>query len=72
MIYLYQGSKNKMEKQWFGEKTISDGISLEILTSGLKLPPLPANGTKLLDMAQQDMNNIDIKVFAKLRRRGYH
>lgn len=66
MIYLYRGSKNKMEKQWLGEKTISDGISLEILTSGLKLPPLPANGTKLLDMAQQHMDNIDITVFTKL------
>jgi len=66
MIYFYRGSKNKMKKQWLGEKTISDGISLEILTSKLKLPPLPDNEIKLLAMAQQQVDNIDIKVFTKL------
>lgn len=48
------------------EKTIGNSISLEILTSKIKLPPLPANSTKLMEMARQPMDNIDISEFAKL------
>ncbi|MCK5163322.1 MAG: HDOD domain-containing protein [Desulfobacula sp.] len=55
-----------MKNNLMGEKTISDGMSLEILISRVKLPPLPTNGAKLLDMAQQPMDEIDISSFAKL------
>jgi len=55
-----------MDNNLVGEKTIGDSMSLEILTSRIKLPPLPTNGIKLLDMAQQPMDNIDIASFAKL------
>ncbi len=40
-----------MDNNLAGEKTIGDSMSLEILTSRIKLPPLPTNGIKLLDMA---------------------
>ncbi len=46
--------------------TIGDSISLELLTSNVKLPPLPANGEKLLTMTQQPVDEIDIMTFARL------
>ncbi len=49
-----------------GEKTIGDSIALEIITSSIKLPPLPTHGAKLLEMAQQPLDNIDIASFARL------
>ena len=55
-----------MENNLVEEKTIADSISLEIMTSGVKLPPLPTNGAKLLEIAQQPMNKIDIASFTKL------
>lgn len=48
------------------EKTIGDSISLEILISKTRLPPLPAHITKLMEMARQPMDNIEIGDFAKL------
>ena len=41
-----------MENNLTGETTIGDSISLELLTSNVKLPPLPANGEKLLEMTR--------------------
>ncbi len=55
-----------MESKLAGEKTIGDSISLEILTSGIKLPPIPVNGMKLLNMVQQPIDDIDITSFVKL------
>ena len=55
-----------MENDFSGEKTIGDSISLEILASSGKLPPLPTNGAKLLAMAQQSMDKMDIDSFARL------
>jgi HD-like signal output (HDOD) protein len=55
-----------MKNNLISAKTIGYRISLEILTSKIKLPPLPTNGAKLLNMAQQPMENIDIASFAKL------
>lgn len=45
---------------------IGDSISLEILTSNIKLPPIPTNGAKLLNMAQQPIDKVDVASFAKL------
>jgi len=55
-----------MKNNFVSEKTIGDSISLEILTSSIKLPPLPINGAKLLKMAQQPIDKIDVASFAKL------
>jgi len=55
-----------MKNNLAGEKTIGDSISLEILTSSIKLPPLPTNGAKLLEMAQKPLDKIDVASFAKL------
>lgn len=55
-----------MKANRIGEKTIGDSIAVEILTSSVKLPPLPTNGVKLLDMAQQPFDKIDIVSFARL------
>ena len=55
-----------MKNNLRAEKTIGDSIALDILTSSVKLPPLPTNGTKLLSIAQQPMDRIDITSFARL------
>lgn len=60
------GKNKKMENNTITEKTIGDSISLEILTSDIKLPPLPTNGEKLLAMAQMPMDEIDVSSFTKL------
>lgn len=55
-----------MKPNRIGEKTIGDTIAVDILTSSVKLPPLPTNGAKLLAMAQQPFDKIDIASFARL------
>ena len=45
---------------------MADTITSEILKSGINLPPLPSTGTRLLQWAQQPIENIDISSFAKL------
>ncbi len=49
-----------------GENLVANAIALEILTSGIKLPPLPAAGTRLLEMTQKSLDKIDISSFAAL------
>ncbi len=55
-----------MKDNFNEKKAIGDSIALEILTSGKKLPPLPSHGAKLLEMALQPIDQIDITSFAKL------
>lgn len=55
-----------MNETLAGERTIAKSMTLEILTSSVKLPPIPTNGTKLLEMVQSPMDNIEISDFAKL------
>lgn len=55
-----------MDDSFLSEKTIAKSMTLEILTSSVKLPPIPTNGTKLLELVQSPMDDIDIPDFAKL------
>jgi HD-like signal output (HDOD) protein len=55
-----------MENKLVGEKTIAFSIAQEILTTSTNIPPMPGNGTKILDVARQPMEKIDIPSFAKL------
>ena len=55
-----------MDDSFLSEKTIAKSMTLEILTSSVKLPPIPTNGTRLLELVQSPMDDIDIPDFAKL------
>lgn len=55
-----------MDNTFQGEKTMAEGISLEILTNSDQIPPIPTNGMKLLEMIQKPGDKIDISTFAQL------
>ena len=55
-----------MDDTLVGEQTIAKSMTLEILTSSVKLPPIPTNGAKLLTMVQSPIESIDITSFSKL------
>jgi HD-like signal output (HDOD) protein len=55
-----------MENSLIGEKTIAFSIAHEILESSVKIPPIPANGRKILEIVRQPKNKIDIPTFVKL------
>lgn len=44
----------------------TNAITLDILESGLSLPPLPAAGSQLLTLAQKPIDEIDVAEFTKL------
>jgi len=48
------------------EKTIAFSIAQEILTTNADIPPIPANGAKILAMVRQPKSKIDIPSFVKL------
>ncbi|MBU1340077.1 MAG: HDOD domain-containing protein [Proteobacteria bacterium] len=56
----------EMEDTLVGEKTIAFSIAQEILTTSVNIPTLPANGAKILAVARQSKDQIDIPSFAKL------
>lgn len=49
-----------------GEKTIAFSIAQEILTTSVKIPTLPDNGQKIVQMVRTPKNDIDIPGFVKL------
>lgn len=55
-----------MDKRTQRDETIANAISLEILNSGFTFPPMPANGRKLMDLAQQPVDKIDTDEMVKL------
>lgn len=55
---------NKLGNVMQGENIVANAIVLEILNSGLKLPPLPGAGARLLEFTQQPMGKIDVASFA--------
>lgn len=56
----------KVQNELQGEETIANAITLNILNSNFKLPPMPANGPKLMALVQKPIDKIDIDSFAKL------
>lgn len=55
-----------MENSLVGEKTIAFSIAQEILTTSVIIPTIPANGTKIIAIARQPTDQIDIPLFVKL------
>ncbi len=55
-----------MENTLIGEKTIAHSIAHEILNTSVKIPPIPANGRKILEMVPLPKSRIDSPAFVKL------
>lgn len=55
-----------MEQNLTGEITIAASIAQDILSTSIRIPPMPGNGSKILYMARQPIDDIDIPSFAKL------
>lgn len=55
-----------MEDSLVREKTIAFSIAQEILKTRVDIPPIPANGRKILDVVRQPKSKIDIPEFVKL------
>ncbi len=47
-------------------ESIAGSIVLDILNSDFKIPPMPANGLKLMDMVQKPVDEIDLSAFIHL------
>lgn len=47
-------------------ETFAKEITFDILNADIKVPPMPANGSKLMAMAQEPLQKIDISEFCKL------
>ncbi len=54
------------QKSTQGEETTASAIALEILSSDINIPPMPAAGSKIMDMAQKPLHEIDIPEFCKI------
>ncbi len=55
-----------MENTLIGEKTIAFSIAQEILSISVKIPTIPSNGRKILDLVRRSEDQIDIPSFVKL------
>ncbi|WP_020588159.1 HDOD domain-containing protein [Desulfobacter curvatus] len=49
-----------------GEETIANAIALDILNSKFKIPPMPANGPKLMSLMRTPIDAIEIDDFVKI------
>ena len=49
-----------------GEETIANAIALEILNSKFKIPPMPANGPKLVSLIRQPIDDIKMDDLVKI------
>ncbi|MCG8553252.1 MAG: HDOD domain-containing protein [Desulfobacterales bacterium] len=49
-----------------GEDTIANAIALDILNSKFKIPPMPANGPKLMSIARKPIVQVNIDDFVKI------
>ncbi|WP_321415499.1 HDOD domain-containing protein [uncultured Desulfobacter sp.] len=49
-----------------GERTIANAIALDILNSKFKIPPMPANGPKLMSIARKPIDQINIDDFVRI------
>jgi HD-like signal output (HDOD) protein len=55
-----------MENNLTREKTIAHSIAQEILQSGIDIPPIPANGQKIMEIVRQPIDRIDVPYFVRL------
>lgn len=49
-----------------GEETIANAIALDILNSKFKIPPIPANGPKLMSLIKKPIDDIKVDDFVKI------
>nr|WP_321398161.1 HDOD domain-containing protein [uncultured Desulfobacter sp.] len=49
-----------------GEETIANAVALDILNSKFKIPPMPANGPKLMSLVRKPIDNIKVDDFVKI------
>lgn len=49
-----------------GEETIANAIALDILNSKFKIPPMPANGAKLISLIRKPIDDIEVDDFVKI------
>ena len=49
-----------------GEETIANAVALDILNSKFKIPPMPANGPKLMSLVRTPIDDIEVDDFVKI------
>lgn len=49
-----------------GEETIANAVALDILNSKFKIPPMPANGPKLISLVRKPIDDIKLDDFVKI------
>lgn len=49
-----------------GEETIANAIALDILNSKLEIPPMPANGPKLMSLIRKPIDDIQVGDFVQI------
>jgi HD-like signal output (HDOD) protein len=49
-----------------GEETIANAIALDILNSKLEIPPMPANGPKLMSLIRKPIDDIQVGDFVEI------
>lgn len=49
-----------------GEETIANAMALDILNSKFKIPPMPANGPKLMSLIRKPIDDIEVDEFVKI------
>lgn len=54
------------QEQNRGEETIANAVALDILNSRFKIPPMPANGPKLISLVRKPIEAIDVDDFVKI------
>ena len=54
------------EEKKQGEETIANAIALDILNSKLKIPPMPANGPKLMSLIRKPIDDIEVDDFVEI------
>jgi len=55
-----------IEEKGQGEETIANAIALDILNSKLKIPPMPANGPKLMSLIRKPIDDIEVDDFVEI------
>ena len=49
-----------------GEETIANAVALDILNSKFKIPPMPANGPKLMSLVRKPIDDVQVDEFVKI------
>ncbi len=55
-----------LQKEAHKQDSLAQEITFSILNSDIKVPPMPSNGSRIMALAQEPINKIDIPGFCKL------